>query len=119
MKIVGLFKFCIVGLLLAQDAPKVDPIHYKIEFENDKVRVVRITYGPHEKSAIHTHAAGQIVCLTDGWFKVTQPDGRIAEERMKAGQTGWGGAEKHQMENLSDKPFQAILVEVKSAKSRQ
>jgi hypothetical protein len=35
----------------AEDPVKVDPKHYKVEFENDRVRVVRIKYGPGEKSA--------------------------------------------------------------------
>lgn len=29
------------GYSLAQDAVKVDPKHYKVEFENDQVRVLR------------------------------------------------------------------------------
>ena len=31
------------GYSFAQDAVKVDPKHYKVEFENDQVRVLRIT----------------------------------------------------------------------------
>ena len=42
----------------AQDAVKVDPEHYKVEFENDQVRVLRITYGPGEKSVMHSHLEG-------------------------------------------------------------
>ena len=30
------------------DPAKVDSKHYKVEFENDKVRVLRINYGAHE-----------------------------------------------------------------------
>jgi hypothetical protein len=40
------------GSSFAQDAVKVDPKHYKVEFENDQVRVLRITYGPGEKSVM-------------------------------------------------------------------
>ncbi|MFC2094014.1 hypothetical protein ACFLSH_00155 [Bacteroidota bacterium] len=48
---VILFLFAIwAGSSFAQDAAKVDPKHYKVEFENDDVRVLRITYGPGEKS---------------------------------------------------------------------
>lgn len=32
----------------AQDATKVDAKHYKVEFENSRVRIVRVHYGPHE-----------------------------------------------------------------------
>jgi len=38
----------------AQDAAKVDPKHYKVEFENSQVRILRIHYGPHEKSVMHS-----------------------------------------------------------------
>src|ERR1700680_4612662 len=60
----------------AQDATKVDPKHYKVEFENDQVRVLRISYGPHEKSVMHSHPAGLVVYLTDARGKITTPDGK-------------------------------------------
>ena len=37
----------------AQDPAKVDPKHVKVEFENAQVRVLRFTYGPHEKLPMH------------------------------------------------------------------
>ena len=45
------------------DATKVDPKHYKVEFENDQVRMVRIKYGPNEKSGMHEHVSGAVVFL--------------------------------------------------------
>ncbi len=42
-------------VVIAQDPVKVDAKHYKVEFENDQVRVLRITYGPGEKSVMHEH----------------------------------------------------------------
>jgi hypothetical protein len=33
----------------------VDPKHYKVELENEQVRVLRINYGAHEKSVMHSH----------------------------------------------------------------
>ena len=49
----------------APDSVTADPAHYKVEFENDKVRVVRIHYGPKEKSVMHSHPAGVVVFLSD------------------------------------------------------
>ena len=44
---------CLAALpLAAQDPVKVDPKHYKVELENAQVRVLRIHYGPHEKSVM-------------------------------------------------------------------
>lgn len=99
---------------MAQDPVKVDPKHYKVEFENDQVRVLRITYGPHEKSVMHEHPAGQAIYLTEGHIKFGLPGGKSEEQRGKSGQTMWALAGKHLPENLSDKPFEAILVELKA-----
>src|ERR1700735_4725058 len=44
---------CLTGsVAFAQDPVKVDPKHYKVEFENAQVRILRIHYGPHEKSVM-------------------------------------------------------------------
>ena len=112
--------FATVALVLAphaaraQDAVKVDPQHYKVEFENAQVRVLRISYGPHEKSVMHGHPSSVAVFLTDAQVKFTLPDGKTDERSGKAGQTLWLDAGKHLPENISDKPFEAILVELKA-----
>src|SRR6202030_2766241 len=69
---------------MAQDPIKVDAKHYKVEFENDQVRVLRITYGPHEKSVMHGHPASVAVFLTDGQSRFTMPDGKTQDAPMEA-----------------------------------
>ena len=98
---------------LAQDPLKVDAKHYKLEFENDQVRVLRINYGPHEKSVMHEHPDAFAVFLTDGQAKFTLPDGTTQAPPMKAHSTLWTPAGKHLPENTGDKPFELVLVEVK------
>jgi len=99
---------------MAQDPVKVDSKHYKLEFENAQVRVVRITYGPHEKSVMHEHPANVAVFLTDGQARFTLPDGKTQDVPIKAGTFQWDGGGKHQPENIGDKPFELVLVELKS-----
>lgn len=99
---------------MAQDAVKVDSKHYKVEFENDKVRVLHITYGPHEKSVMHQHPANVAVFVTDGQVRFTLPDGKTQDVSVKAGTTQWNAGGKHLPENVGDKPFEVILVELKS-----
>lgn len=99
---------------LAQDAVKVDPKHYKVESENARVRVLRITYGPHEKSVMHSHPASVAIFLTDGQAKFTLPNGKTEERSWKAGQTMWLPAGKHLPENVGDKAMELILVESKT-----
>lgn len=98
----------------AQDPVKVDPQHYKLEFENAQVRVVRITYGPHEKSVMHEHPANVAVFLTDGQARFTLSDGKTQDVPIKAGTVQWDGGGKHLPENVGDKPFELVLVELKS-----
>jgi quercetin dioxygenase-like cupin family protein len=97
----------------AQDAAKVDTKHYKVEFENEQVRVLRVSYGPGEKSVMHAHPANVAVFLTDGQAKFTMPHGKSQDAPIKAGTTRWGDGEKHQPENVGDKSFELILVELK------
>jgi len=97
----------------AQDAVKVDPKHYKVEFENDQIRVLRITYGPGEKSVMHEHPPNMAVFLTDGQARFTLPDGTTQDAPVKAGITQWDPGGKHLPENVGDQPFELILVELK------
>jgi len=99
---------------LAQDPVKVDPKHYKVQFENDQVRVLRITYGPHEKSVMHDHPESVVVYITDAHVKFALPGGKTEESHGKAGDTTWAPAGKHLPENLSDKSLEGILVELKA-----
>ena len=104
------------GNSFAQDAAKVDSNHYKVEFENDHVRVLRITYGPGEKSVMHTHTESVGVFLTDGTGRFTLPDGKIQDIEFKAGQVNWMPALTHQPENTADTPFEIIQIEMKTKK---
>jgi quercetin dioxygenase-like cupin family protein len=97
----------------ADDPVKVDPKHYKVEFENDRVRVVRIAYKPGEKSVMHSHPESIAVFLTDAHAKFTYPDGRSEDITAKAGSVLHMGAFTHLPENMSKKPFEVIQVEFK------
>jgi len=97
----------------AQDPVKVDAKHYKVELENARVRVLRIHYGPHEKSVMHSHPAGVVVYVNDQEGRFTLPGGKTVERKAKAGEVQWADAETHLPENLSDKPLEVILVELK------
>ena len=95
------------------DSVAVDPKHYKVEFQNDRVRVLRVKYGPGEKSVMHAHPANVAVFLTDGQTRMTLPDGKTNVAGAKAGQVQWAGEEKHLPENSGSKPFELVLVELR------
>jgi quercetin dioxygenase-like cupin family protein len=99
--------------VLAQEATKIEPTHYRVAFENENVRVVDIHYGPHERSVMHQHPAGVAVYITDGHFRFTDDTGKVIEASAKAGEARWFPAFKHKVENLSDKPFDGVYIEIK------
>ena len=100
--------------VLAQDPVKVDSKHYKVEFENEHVRVLRITYGPGEKSVMHEHPDAVATFLVDAKSVFHLPDGSKVPNDNKKGAVLWTPAGKHLPENTGDKPFELILVELKS-----
>ena len=103
---------------LAQDPVKVDPNHYTVEFENTQVRVLRIKYGPHEKSVMHRHPNSVAIFQTDAQVKFSFPNGKTQDASGKAGQVTWNPATTHLPENTGEQPFEVIVVELKSGHKR-
>lgn len=102
-----------VSVGVAQDPVKVDPEHYKLISENDQVRVLHVHYGPHQKSVMHSHPDGVIVFLNGGKVKFNYPDGKSEVTEMKPGDARYTPHTVHLPENESDKPMDAVLVELK------
>ena len=97
----------------AQDPTKVEPKHYKLDFENDRVQVVSVLYGPHEKSSLHDHPGGVVVSLTEAHLRFTDENGNVREVYAKAGEVRWYPAFKHRVENLGDTTYRAVYIGVK------
>src|SRR5580765_4001558 len=85
---------------------KLDPVlvdggHYKVEFENEQVRVLRVHYGPREKGQTHEHILNRVVLYLNDQAGAKADDVRVA------------GAMTHAEENASDQPADRIAVELK------
>ncbi len=99
------------------DPTVVDSDHYKTEFENDRVRIVRISYGPNDGSVMHYHPDNVAVFLTDNTAEMTLPGGDTVEVSITAGQAMFEPAGEHLPRNASDLPLEVVLVELKDAES--
>jgi hypothetical protein len=83
------------------DAPRVDPRHYKVAFENEQVRVLRIHYEAHDKGPLHEHRLNRVVIYLDD------------QEGRKAGEVRMAGPVTHAKENTGNHPADRIAVELK------
>ena len=82
------------------DPTVVDAKHYKVEFENDRVRVLRIHYDPHDKGQLHEHILNRVVLALND-----QPGGKADDVHISAA--------AHTEQNDSDQPADRIAVELK------
>jgi quercetin dioxygenase-like cupin family protein len=101
------------------EAALVDPKHYRVEFENELVRVIRFPMEPHDKTLLHTHPStgAVIVALTDQNTRQTLADGTAREIRHGAGEAWWGAPNiAHQDENASGTRAVVIRIELKQAR---
>ena len=103
----------LVAIATAQDAVKVDPKHYTVVTENDQVRILKVHYGPHEKSVMHSHPNLAAVFLNDSKGQFTFPDGKKQDFAAKAGEAQYEPAVTHLPENTSDTAMDLIVVELK------
>ena len=83
------------------DPTLVDAKHYKVEFENEHVRVLRIHYGAHEKGAQHEHQLNRVVLYLND------------QNNRKTDDVGMSGPTTHSEENATDQPADRIAVELK------
>ena len=83
------------------DPATVDSKHYKVEFENEHVRVLRIHYEAREKGATHEHILNRVVVYLND-----QPGAKADDVRV-------AGAATHAEENASDRAADRIAVELK------
>lgn len=114
----SLIFLCAVGMLStavwAQDPAKVDSEHYKVEFENDEVRVLRIHYKPGEASVMHEHPKGVVVFLSDMDTEFKLENGEKVSVKAESGKVIWTDKAKHEPKNLSDSDLKVIQIELKS-----
>ena len=107
----------IPSIAAAQTDVEVDPVHYRLEFENECVRVSRATFGPHDKMPSFFDAKpAVIVSLTDSpGLKLTFPDGSARyTSPFRAGAVYWAKTlSRQQQENAGDTRLEFLAIEPK------
>ncbi|HUA36610.1 MAG TPA: alpha/beta hydrolase [Candidatus Binataceae bacterium] len=97
----------------ALDAIRLEPARFRVEFENEHVRIVRLRFGAHEKGIMVHHPPRVLATITDVAVKLKFADGRSDERGAPATVAAWLDAETLQTENAADAPLEVVLVEPK------
>lgn len=88
-------------------------VHTKVEFDNERVKVIRFHFEPHAKIPMHDAPDVVSIALTDGHLRLTLPDGTNRDFRYQAGDADWLPAQSHAGENMADAPFEFLAVQLK------
>ena len=89
MKAILILVVTVFGLpffALSQEELPKGPAHFKIEFENESILVLRIRLDPHEKTPMHQVTPRVVVWLSDAHLRDTFADGKTIELRRMPGQ---------------------------------
>ena len=97
------------------DPLKIDPQHYTLEFENERVRVIRLNLKADEAVPMHDDVDAVAVCVAECHLRFTEPGGRIQDVHMQAGETRWLYGDTHSARNLNTHPMEMLFIEMKSA----
>jgi non-heme chloroperoxidase len=107
--------FILAGVVLyAQDLLTVDPAHFRVEYEDNNVRVLRFTLPAGETSPMHDHAERVIVVVRTGRVRVTYEDGHVEETENVAGSTRHRGPMRHSVQNIGTTTYEAVSTEFRN-----
>lgn len=104
---------CHAGLK-SLDPAETNPDHYKVVFENERVRVLEYTDEPGTVTTPHEHPDSVMYTLSSFRRRIVQGDVQ-REVELQAGTVGWLPAQQHHGENIGDTPSHAIFVELKGS----
>ena len=100
-------------MALADDPLTVGPDIYTLLFENDRVRVMQVTFAPGATIAMHSHPDHVVTIVSGGTLKLSYPDGSTKELAGKPGDAIWIPAETHAAENIGTTEVKGVIIELK------
>src|SRR6478752_526391 len=73
----------------AQDPARTDPMHFKVELDNPRVRVLYVRVPPNTKVEVHDLDDALVVPLTDYESTLKRPNGEKSTLERKIGKAAW------------------------------
>jgi quercetin dioxygenase-like cupin family protein len=111
--LAAVFSLVALQTAVAQEPLKVAPDMYKLLHENDRVRVMEVTFKPGSKIAKHSHPDHTVYAVTGGKLKIFHDQGEPMEADLKPGDVMWIAAESHWAENVGTTEIRLLVTELK------
>lgn len=96
----------------ATDPVRSNPEHYRVLFENERVRVLEYRDEPGDETTPHRHPDSVMVTLSGFRRRLSSGD-RVFDTVLDAGEARWLPAQTHSGENTGATPTRAIFVELR------
>ncbi len=96
------------------DPVATNPQHYRVVFENERVRVLEYSDLPGERTTPHEHPDSVMHTLSAFRRRLISEDD-TREVDLPAGMTGWLPAQRHAGENTGTTETHVLFVELKDA----
>jgi len=105
-------------VLKGKDALEADPKHYKLDLENDRMRVLRLTLKADEVVPVHDDRDALFVCLAVGsdkacHLRLTRPGARSQDIHLQAGESRWIYGDTRSEKNVGPQPLEMLVIEPK------
>jgi len=95
------------------DPIRVDPQHFKVEYEDTKVRVLRFRLAPGEKSPMQEHAGRTVVSMTNSKVRTVSFYGEVREQAFHAGEALHLLPMRYAVENIGSEAVETVSTEFK------
>jgi len=99
----------------AVDPMQAAPTMYKLAFENERVRVMEVSFKPGETSPDHSHPEHFVYVLQAGQLTISRAGKPDLVAEMTAGQVVQGPAETHRVSNSGTTPVKLLVAEFKGS----
>jgi hypothetical protein len=104
------------GTTADPERPTTAPDSYRVVMENDRVRMIEVHVKPRSKVNVESPAERErfLYMLTDGALVLAPPGKTPYEFALQAGETAVFPAVSPVVQNDTDQPVRALMVEIKS-----
>jgi beta-alanine degradation protein BauB len=109
----------VAGTASAQDPTMVGPNTHRKILENNRVRMIEVTFAPGDSIAMHSHPDHAIYTINGGRLRITTSDGKTRVADFKTGDPIWSTAITHAAKNIGTTTVKLLVVELKEKPAKE